>query len=190
MRIVVIFFLVFFSALTVNAQSLDNEIAVLVAPLKLDDKSNYQLMYKRSLPENLKLRSGLRLLVNTDKTLRSDSVIVESGSFGYNLSLGIQKDLQIGDLEKMYLYAGSDLYWNSEFNRKTHESYYGYYWNFGTKPLLGVSYEPFSNIRLSFESRANFNINLQEYSAAGENYDRKYKFSVVDELALSVGYLF
>lgn len=66
----------------------------------------------------------------------------------------------------------------------------GIFWNFGLRPTLGVSYEPFSNIRFSIESRTNLNVNLQDYNAKGNNADQRYTFSLVDHMAVGLGYLF
>jgi len=172
------------------AQSNVNEVALVVAPLKFKEQSSYQVLYRRALANNsIKLRGGLRTLVDTDKEIR-DTLESSQGSIQFDLSAGIQKDLKVGDLEDVSLYTGIDGYYNSEFNRKSYEDYYGYYWSFGVKPLVGISYEPFSNIRLSLESRANFNVNLQQYSAPGENKDERYTFRPLDQLAVGIGYLF
>ncbi|PCJ66407.1 MAG: hypothetical protein COA58_06420 [Bacteroidetes bacterium] len=180
-----------FASFLLFAQRNNNEAALVIAPLKFKEQSSYQLLYRRTLSNELiKLRGGLRLLIDTDKEIRSDTLSNNQGSIQYDVSLGIQRDLSIGDLEKVNLYTGIDGYYNSEFNQKSYETYYGYYWSFGLKPLMGVSYEPFDNIRLSFESRANLNVNLQEYSASGVNKDERVSFRPLDQLAIGIGYLF
>ena len=178
------------TGLCLFAQSKKNEVALVVAPLKFKEQSSYQVLYRRSLAnDDLKLRGGLRLLIDTDKEIR-DTLESNQGSVQFDLSAGIQKDLSIGDLDNLNLYTGVDVYFNSEFNQKSYEAYYGYYWSFGAKPLAGISYEPFDNIRLSLESRANFNINLQQYSAPGLNKDERITFRPLDQLAIGIGYLF
>ena len=178
----------FFS--TVFAQLNKNELALVAAPLVFDEATSYQMLYRRSLNPELSLRAGLRLFVDLDKETRFDTVTMNEGSFQYDLSFGLQRNLPITSLKKVYLYIATDFYYNSEFNRKPHETFYGYYWNMGLRPLAGISYEPFENIRLSFESQANFNVNLQEYSADGYNADRRFTFNPLDRLAMSIGYLF
>jgi hypothetical protein len=175
---------------TVNAQ-MKNEVALVISPLKFKDASSYQAMYRHSLKKDMwSLRGGARVFVNTDKEIRSDTLSTRSGTVQYDLSVGIQYKLPISNLEKLYLYSASDLYFNSEFNQKSYETYYGYYWSFGVKPIFGLSYEPFDNIRLSLESRGDFNVNLQDYSAPGENRDQRFNFNPAKQLALGLGYLF
>ncbi len=176
--------------MAVNAQQ-SNEIALVIAPLKFDDESSYQLLYRRSLPkENWKLRVGLRLLIDTDKETRADTISTNTGTVQYDLSAGFQRDLRIVGLKKIKGYAALDGYWNSDFRQSASSDYYGYFWNFGLRPTLGVSYEPFSNIRFSIESRTNLNVNLQDYNAKGNNADQRYTFSLVDHMAVGLGYLF
>lgn len=182
--------LVLIFVLPAIAQKKSNELAISVAPLNFKKVSNYQMMYRRSIDNNLKLRAGLKFSMDTDKELRNDTVTLAKGTVQYDISFGIQKDLSIGDLDKVTLYIATDGYWDSRFNREAHETYYGYFWSFGLKPSVGIAYEPFNNIRLSFESRANFNVNLQEYSAPGENKDTRYSFKSLDQLAVNIGYLF
>ena len=179
-----------FLVISVKAQN-KNEVALLISPLKFENANSYQAMYRHSLRnETWSLRGGARVLVNTDKEIRSDTLSTRSGTVQYDLSVGIQYKLPISNLEKIYLYGASDVYFNSEFNQKAYETYYGYYWSFGVKPIFGLSYEPFENIRLSLESRGDFNINLQYYSAPGENKDQRFNFNPAKQLALGFGYLF
>jgi hypothetical protein len=172
-------------------QSNRNEVALVIAPLVLDQQSSYQVLYRMELKnEDWSLRSGLRVLVATNKETRSDTVFKNSGSIQSDLSAGLQRKLNVESLDRVYLYVASDAYLNSEFNRKKNETYYGYYWNFGLSPLFGISYEPFSNIRLSLESRADLNVNLQQYDATGLNKDERVSFSPLKRLAVGFGYLF
>ena len=178
-------------AISLNSFAQKNEIALVVAPLKFEEQSSYQTMYRRALNEKYVLRAGLRVLVDTDKETRNDTTLsFIAGIIQYDLSVGVQRKLILGDLEKVYLYAGVDGYFNSEFNRKSYETYYGYYWSMGVKPLVGLAYEPLENVRLSFEYRSNFNVNLQDYSAPGENIDRRFTYRPLDQLGLGIGYLF
>jgi hypothetical protein len=172
------------------AQKLNNEVALVVAPLKFSQQSSYQLLYRKSLKEDLKLRAGLRAFAQIDKETRTDTVITNRGTVQYDISIGIQKDLSIKDVEFVNLYMASDLYFNSAFNRGQEQDYYGYYWSTGIKPLVGVSYKPFDNIRLSFESRANLNVNMQQYDGTGSNNDQRVSFRPLDQLAIGLGYLF
>jgi len=175
---------------TVLAQKSNNEVALVIAPLKFSQQSSYQLLYRKNLNEDLQLRAGLRAFVQTDKETRTDTVITNKGTVQYDISIGIQKDLSIKDVEFVNLYMASDLYFNSAFNRVQGQDYYGYYWSTGIKPLVGISYKPFDNIRLSFESRANLNVNLQQYDGTGSNSDQRVSFRPLDQLAIGVGYLF
>lgn len=168
-----------------------NEIALIVAPLKFEEQSSYQLLYRRQLKkEDWKLRAGLRLLVDTDKETRLDTVFRNEGTIQYDLSAGVQRNLNIEGLEKIKGYVGLDGYWNSDFRQTNSSDYYGYFWNLGLRPTVGVSYEPLKNIRLSVESRSNFNVNLQDYNARGNNADQRFTFNPLDHLALGLGYLF
>ena len=94
------------------------------------------------------------------------------------------------DIKKAYAYIGSDVYWQSQFLRNPTDTYYGYYWNVGTTPLVGISYEPIKNIRLSLESRSDFNLNFQKYDAETANKDTRVSFKPLNQLALGLGYLF
>ena len=170
-----------------------NEVTLVISPVKLDEQSSYSLLYRKALKDkkNWSLRSGMRLLIDTDKETREDSSLSSNeGTVQLDLSAGLQRKLVIESLDKIYLYAGMDGYFNSEFNRKSYETYYGYYWDFGLRPLVGVSYEPFANIRFSLESQSNMNINLQEYSAPGTNKDQRITFNPLNQLAIGFGYLF
>lgn len=176
--------------LTAAAQNNINEIALVVSPLNFEQPESYQALYRRHLSNDRLLRIGGRFFAETLKETRADTVATNFGSVQYDLSCGLQKNLRIDNLDALYLYAAVDGYWNSEFNRKSYETYYGYYWNFGVNPIAGIAYEPFDNIRLSLESKADFNVNLQDYSAAGLNKDKKFSFSPLRQLGLSIGYLF
>jgi len=178
-------------AISLNSFAQKNEIALVIAPLEFEEQSSYQAMYRRSLNEKYTLRAGLRLLVDTDRETRNDTALsFVAGTVQYDLSIGVQHKLFLDDLENLYLYAGIDGYFNSEFNRKSYETYYGYYWSMGLKPLVGLAYEPLKNVRLSFEFRSNLNVNLQDYSAPGENIDRRFTYRPLDQLSLGIGYLF
>ncbi|MGB0850799.1 MAG: hypothetical protein ACPGTP_06100 [Bacteroidia bacterium] len=168
-----------------------NELTLIISSLELKEQGSYQGMYRRTLKDNtLKFRAGLRLYANSSKETRSDTLSSQFGSFQYDVSIGIQKDLKIGDLDKVKLYTAFDGYLNSELRRNRLDTYYGYYWNFGFKPTLGIGYTPFENIMISVESRANANINLQDYSAPGVNHDRKFSLRPMDQVVLGLGYLF
>ncbi len=168
-----------------------NDISLVIAPLKLEEQSSYQLLYRRELKEDdWKLRAGLRLLIDTDKVTRTDTIFSNSGTVQYDLSIGLQRDLKVEGLELIKCYVALDGYWNSDLRQSNSSDYYGYFWNLGVRPTFGVSYEPLKNIRLSLESRANFNINLQDYNAKGNNAEKRFTFSPLDHLALGLGYLF
>jgi hypothetical protein len=167
-----------------------NELALSIAPLKLNKPINCHGLYRRALNNNYLLRAQIGFNANTNKEVRNDTTTYQGGHVAYDVSLGVQKNLHISDLDVVNLYVAIDGYWNSKFNREAHETYYGYFWDFGARPLVGIAYEPFNNIRLSLESQSNFNINLQEYSAPGENKDTRVKFNSFDRLAFNIGYLF
>ena len=168
-----------------------NDISLVIAPLKFEEQSSYQLLYRRELKkEDWKLRVGLRLLIDTDKVTRTDTIFSNSGTIQYDLSLGLQRDLKLEGWESIKAYVAMDGYWNSDLRQPNSSDYYGYFWNIGVRPTFGVAYEPLKNIRLSFESRANFNVNLQDYNAKGNNAEKRFTFSPLDHLALGLGYLF
>jgi len=189
-KFILLIVIVLSTSLTVLAQKLNNEVALVVAPLKLNQQSSYQLLYRKSIKGDLQLRAGLRIFVQTDKETRTDTVVTNRGTVQYDISLGIQKDLSIMDVKFVNLYLASDLYFNSAFNRVQGQDYYGYYWSTGVKPVVGVAYQPCDNIRLSLESRANLNINLQQYEGTGINSDQRVSFRPLDQLAIGLGYLF
>lgn len=190
-KVLVLTFLAMVVFVSTSVAQSKNELTLIISSLDLEDQSSYQSMYRRTLRDNsVKLRAGLRLYANSSKETRSDTVSSQFGSFQYDISVGIQKDLRIGDLERVKLYTAVDGYWNSELRRNREDTYYGYYWNFGIKPTLGIGYKPFENIMISMESRANANINLQDYSAAGVNHDRKFSLRPMDQVVLGIGYLF
>jgi hypothetical protein len=168
-----------------------NDVSLVVSPLKFKEQSSYELLYRRQLPNKLwNLRAGMSMSVDTDKEIRNDSTTLNKGSIAYTLSAGIQRKLILEDIKKVYVYLGSELYWQSEFLRNPSDTYYGYYWSIGTTPVVGVSYEPIRNIRLSLESRSDFNLNFQQYESEAENRDTRVSFKPLNQLAIGIGYLF
>lgn len=181
----------FIISITSAQAQFNSEIALVVAPLDIDLQESYSLLYRRSLQrKGLSLRATLGLGIDYDKEWRADSVSINTGSFSYNLAVGLQHDLKLGDLEKINGYVATDLYYNSALIRRPNEAYYGYYWNTGLRPLAGMSYMPLSNVKLSIEARSDFNVNLQGYSADGVNRDVRISFIPMNELVLGIGYLF
>jgi hypothetical protein len=168
-----------------------NDVSLVVSPLKFKEQSSYDILYRRQLPNKLwSLRLGMSVLVDIDKEIRNDSITLNTGSVAYTLSAGLQRKLILEDIKKVYAYIGSDLYWQSEFSRNPSDTYYGYYWSIGTTPVVGVSYEPIRNIRLSLESRSDFNLNFQHYESEAENRDTRVSFKPLNQLAIGIGYLF
>lgn len=191
MKKILLFILLSFGFGVSSQAQLKNDLSLVIAPLKFDDPSSYQMLYRRELKkEDWKLRAGLRLLIDTDKETREDTLFSNAGTIQYDLSVGLQRDLKIVGLEQIKGYIALDGYWNSDLRQSISSDYYGYFWNTGVRPTVGVAYEPFKNIRLSFESRSNFNVNLQDYNAKGNNADQRFTFSPLDHLALGLGYLF
>lgn len=178
-----------FTGLFVSGQN-KHQVDLILDLTDIDDQSIYQLMYKRAINNSIVLRGGLSMFIDTDKEIRSDTLASESGTVMYNLSLGFQKQLKLDGFDLIKLYAGVDGYWNSTLNQKPYETYYGYYWNIGLKPFVGLYYDPIKNIRLSVESRSNLNLNFQQYSAPGENIDERISFKPIDQIAIGIGYLF
>lgn len=173
-----------------NAQT-SNDLTLLIAPLDIKKQSSYQLLFRKDLNrDDWKFRGGLRVLIDTDRETRADTIFRNSGTIQYDLSVGLQRNLQIEGLKKINAYTALDGYWNSDFRQLESSDYYGYFWNFGVRPTVGLSYDPFKNIRLSVESRSNFNVNLQDYNARGNNSDRRFTFNPLDHMALGLGYLF
>jgi len=181
--------LLLFIGLFVSGQNI-NQVDLMLDLKQIDDQSSYQLMYKRKISNVITLRGGLSLFIDTDKETRSDTLSFQSGTVMYDLSMGFQRDLKLDGFDHIKLFVGMDGYWNSTLNQKPYETYYGYYWNVGLKPLVGLYYDPIKNIRLSVESRANLNFNFQQYSAPGENIDQRVNFRSLDQLVLGIGYLF
>tara|TARA_B100001057_G_C22678487_1_gene882794 strand:- start:96 stop:662 length:567 start_codon:yes stop_codon:yes gene_type:complete len=181
--------LILFTGLFVLGQN-SNQLDLVLDLKQIDDQSSYQLMYKRKINTSITLRGGLSLFIDTDKEIRNDSLSLQSGTVTYDISAGFQRDLKLEGFDHIKLYFGMDGYWNSTLNRKPYETYYGYYWNIGLKPLVGFYYDPIENLRLSVESRANLNFNFQQYSAPGENIDQRLDFRSLDQLAFGIGYLF
>jgi hypothetical protein len=168
-----------------------NDVSLVVSPLKFKEQSSYELLYRMQLPNKLwSLRLGMSVLVDTDKEIRNDSTKLNTGSVAYTLSAGVQRKLILEDVKKVYAYLGSDLYWQSEFLRGPRDTYYGYYWSLGATPLVGVAYEPIRNIRLSIESRSDFNLNFQHYESEAENRDTRVSLKPLNQLAIGIGYLF
>jgi len=167
------------------------EMKLLVDVSDLKNQTGYQLMYTKIVNKSdIALRFGTTLFIDTDKETRYDTFNSSHGTITYNLSLGLQKQLKLANNPKVKLYAGMDGYWHSTLNKKTYESYYGYYWNVGFQPLFGLYFDPNKNVRLSVESRSKFNLNFQEYSAPGDNMDQRIDFRSVDQVMFGIGYLF
>ena len=181
--------LLLFIGFFVSGQNI-NQVDLMLDLKQIDVQSSYQLMYKRQISNVITLRGGLSLFIDTDKETRSDTLSFQSGTVMYDLSMGFQRDLKLDGFDHIKLFIGMDGYWNSTLNQKPYETYYGYYWNVGLKPLVGLYYDPIKNIRLSVESRANLNFNFQQYSAPGENIDQRVNFRSLDQLVLGIGYLF
>ena len=168
-----------------------NDVSLVVSSLDFKEDVSYELLYRRQLPKKLwSLRTSADILIDTDKEIRDDSLSSNTGSVAYTLAAGLQRKLKLDDLKKVYAYAGSDVYWQSEFLRRPIDTYYGYYWSIGTSPVVGLAYEPISNIRLTLETRSDFNLNFQKYESDLENRDSRVSFTPVSRLAFGLGYLF
>jgi hypothetical protein len=185
----ILIILLLLTGLFVSGQNA-NQVDLVLDLTQIDDQSSYQLMYKRQINNSITLRGGFSLFIDMDKETRSDTLSLQRGTVMYNLSAGFQRDLKLEGFDHIKLYMGIDGYWNSTLDRKPYETYYGYYWNIGLKPLVGMYYDPIKNIRLSVESRANFNFNFQQYSAPGDNIDQRLDFRSFDQLTFGIGYLF
>ncbi len=173
-------------------QTRPNELALTIAPLKFNKSTDYSLLYRRSIKNNKHLRLGASFYADTDKEVRTDTVVYHQGTVAYTLAAGLQKDLFIADLDEVNAYVAMDGYWNSKFYQEDGQTYYGYFWDFGARPIVGIAYKPFRNIRVSLESQANINVNLQEYTAEGDFVDKdtRFTFTTLDRLALNIGFLF
>ena len=171
-------------------QTSQNEIAASVELNNLGKDASYNVLYRRALANEKHWRLTGGLSLNTAKEVRSDSISLREGHVSYTLATGIQKDLSLEGIEVLKTYIALDGYWNSAFKKADYEGYYGYYWNFGFRPILGVSFEPSENLRLSLESNGNFNVNLQQYEGKGLNRDTRLSFATFDVLVLNLGYLF
>ncbi|MFY0643686.1 MAG: hypothetical protein JXR19_04400 [Bacteroidia bacterium] len=171
-----------------SSKAQQNEIGLVFSPLNKED-IGAGLWYKQVWNHELSLRLLASFSMDTDKEIRSDSATLRGGEVAYSLGVGIQKNLPLGKRKNLSAYIACDGYWNSAFIREPWETYYGYHFNFGLMPLAGLQFTPYDRLRISLESRANFNVNLQEYSAEGENYDRRFSFNGFDHLAFGIGYL-
>ena len=178
-----------FCSFSESANAQQNEAGMVFSPL-LQKDLGAGLWYKQVLTHQYSMRMFASFSMDTDKEVRNDSVSLKQGSVSYTLALGLQRNLPLGSNKILAAYIACDGYWNSSFKRAASESYYGYYYNFGLMPLAGLQFTPYDKLRLSLESRANFNVNLQEYSAEGDNFDRRYSFKGFDHLAFGIGYLF
>lgn len=153
------------------------------------------LYHKYSFNREFELRSFIGFQMQTDKEIRSDSISFNEGYIAYQLALGLQRNLDIIGADKFTFYCGTDAYLNSKFIKEDGQSYYGYFYNFGFRPAVGISYRPLSQIAISLESRALLNFNTQAYSAndqnsVGTNYDRRVSFKSFDHTALMLAYVF
>ncbi|MBR9860336.1 hypothetical protein GYB22_06230 [bacterium] len=189
MRICILFVLL--SVLqTMSAQELhQNEVSLLVSPIKTQEKPSLGFLYRRALNENWMLRSTLGIQVNAIQTIRSDTQALSQGNIAYSVALGSQYSLDLDINDPLKLYVGLDLYWNSAFRKEAIEDYYYYYYNVGVMPLVGIS-RTFNRVKLSLEGRGNFNMNFQSYEGEGENYDRVFKYKPADHFAIGLGYIF
>jgi hypothetical protein len=181
-----------------SAYGQQKELALYCSPIEIDNPENFKLLYKHYVNKNLALRFGFGATVQIDKETRNDTVTLIQGKVTNAWSLGFQRELELGSSSSRLtnkskstrFYVGADAYYNSEWNRRSSETYYGYYWNFGVTPVAGISINPFKRVKVSLEALGNFNVNLQEYSAPGDNFDNRIQFRLYDRGALSIGYLF
>jgi hypothetical protein len=174
-----------------NAQSLEkNEIGLVVSPLKFAQQESYGLRYLRTINKDLSVRAGLRIYANTNREVRNDTIATSFGTIQYDIRLGLQRSLDLGSFELIKPYVAGDFSFNSELKKESYESYYGYYWNMSLNPVVGLESEPVHRLRVYFEAGGDLNVNLQEYSAPGENYDRKFSYNPIGYLALGIGYKF
>lgn len=191
MRITFIILLASVSQL-VNAQLLKNTVSLYLSPIQLNETSNYGLLFTRSIDKTTNVRVGLRVYVDTDKETRLDSVSLNEGRIEYDIRFGIQKMYPLGSFEKLQLYGSVDAYYNSMLKRESYETYYGYFWDFGFNPIIGLQYEPLNNVSIFAEAGSDLNLNFQEYSVTGptKNSDSRVTYDPLGHLALGIGYKF
>jgi hypothetical protein len=171
------------------SQSRKHELSLVFAPIKFNEKTNYGFLYRFEMNDHWKLRTSLGLNADATQEIRQDTQQLSKGIITIYTGLGIQRELDPEWEFPINLYIALDLYWNSEISKKLEEHYYYYYANYGAMPIIGLSYE-YHRIILSFESRANLNLNFQSYDGNGANYDRKFSFRTMDQMALGLGFKF
>lgn len=190
MKYLLSFFFIALSLLAFTQTTSKNEISLVVSPLAFAEQECYGLRYLRIINKDLRLRAGLRVYANTEKEVRNDTITSNFGTVQYDLRLGIQRNLNLGNFDVVRPYVAGDFSFNSEFRKESYESYYGYYWDMTVNAIIGLESEVVSRLRIYVETGGDLNINLQEYSAPGENYDRKVTYNPLGYTAIGVGYSF
>ena len=88
-----------------------NELTLVISPLKFEEQSSYQMLYRRELSnENLHLRAGLRLYANTDKQQRLDTLYTNTGTVQYDFAIGLSVIYLSEIFETLKLYVAGDAY--------------------------------------------------------------------------------
>lgn len=184
-----LFILAIFLINSSNGYAQKNEMGCSIDLLSLTEPSP-MLLYKRVLNNNWSLRSFVGLTVQTDREVRADTLLIDEGNVSYYLSAGAEYKLPLQKFKKWQLYVGIDAFLDGQFIKPNKDSYFGYYYTFGGKPVYGIAYQLDKHLRCSMETRSTFRMNLQEYEAEGENYDNRVSFKGLDQIVLAVGYCF
>lgn len=164
---------------------MSSSIGVLVSPL--NKKATPAMFYQLHLMDGKRsIRTMADLTINTRKEVRDGEITTNAGKIAYSLAIGMQNNWEVSS--QLQMYCGMDGYWNSAFRKPNGQEYYGYFYNFGFRPLLGAQWSLYPKLNVVLEGRADFNINTQAYTGEGDglNYDRKYRFNMFDHLAVGL----
>ena len=187
-KLVLSLLLVFFTTLGFS-QDFKNQLSLVISPLEFNESTDFGLLYRYSFNEDWRGRIGLDFRMNTVHAIRADTQQFAEGNVSFTNSIGIQRNLKHGLDWPVYPYVALDLYGNSVFSKKAVEDYYYYFFNFGARPIIGLS-TALDRFTFSLECRGDLNFDFQSYSGTGAHYDRNIRFSTVDRFALSLGYRF
>ena len=120
-----------------------HELGLLLSPIEFTSESEPGIFYRWNRESGLSYRAQLTLSANTNKELRNDTMTLNEGLVQYGLAIGVQQKLPLGHWDRIFSYAAIDGYWNSRFSRPDGQDYYGYFFDFGFTPVLGVSMDIF-----------------------------------------------
>jgi hypothetical protein len=180
-----------FSGIAFYSTGQTHELALVASPLDKIENTQIGVMYLRTLGgSSWQLRTIGHLHIDTDKEVRDGKDVAAGGKIGYQLAVGAQSNAYLGRKGRSSVYIATDLYWNSAFVKEQGQNYYGYFYDFGLMPSLGLKTKVSGPLHAFAELRANLNVNLQEYTAPGdeENSDQRLSFESLDHFAIGLSY--